>query len=116
MTTWEVIRWWELRRLFYNAVLFVIGIASLFALEDLVPIGSGGPQLETGLTVIAYGFMANVCYTLGWMVELVGRGKDELRARNRARWHFWVGFWFSCLLTATPLWFGLVFWLAHRKG
>jgi hypothetical protein len=35
MTTWEIIRWWELRRIPYNAVMFVFGIASLMGMEWL---------------------------------------------------------------------------------
>jgi MFS family permease len=118
MTTWEIIRWWELRRLLYNAILFAIGIASNFAMEFLVqkviPVGKDAPELETGLTVVAYGIMANLCYTFGWIVELIGRRNHRVEARARAKKQFLWGFWFSCLLTAAPFWLGLVFWLSHR--
>jgi hypothetical protein len=118
MTNWQVIRWWELRRLLYNAILFVIGIASVFAMEffaQKVDSVGDAPQLETGLTIVLYGFMANVCYTLGWIVELTGRRKDEARARVRAKKLFLMGLWFSCLLTSAPFWFGFVFWMTHRS-
>jgi hypothetical protein len=119
MTTWGVIRWWELRRLLYNATLFAIGIASLFAMDffmqQVVPVGKDAPELETGLTIVLYGFMANLCYTLGWIAELMGRRKDEVLARSRAKKHFLLGLWLSCLLTSAPFWFGLVFWLTHRN-
>jgi hypothetical protein len=119
MTTWEVIRWWEIRRLLYNATLIAIGIASIFAMEffaqRVFPFGKDAPELETGLTVVAYGVAANLCYTLGWVVELAGRKANELRARDHARMHFRIGLWLSCLLTTAPFWFGLVFWLAHRN-
>ena len=117
MTGWEIIRWWELRRLPYNAILFVIGIASIFAMEYFVqkaPSADGAPMLETGLTIFFYGFVANVCYTLGWIVELAGRQTEEVLARTRAKRHFWLGLWLSCLLTSSPFWLGLVFWLSHR--
>ncbi len=43
MTAWQIIRWWELRRLLYNAILFVIGIASIMTIEMLmqkvIPVG-----------------------------------------------------------------------------
>jgi len=78
MTTWEIIRWWELRRIPYNAILFAIGIASIFAMDFFAQgVNSAGdaPELETGLTIVLHGFIANVCYTLGWIVELAGRKK-----------------------------------------
>jgi len=121
MTTWQIIRWWELRRLIYNAVLFVIGIASICAMELLmdkvIPIGEDAVE-PVGLAAgaAAYGIMANLCYTLGWAVELIGRKKDEDAARLRAKRLFLVGLWFSCLLTSAPFWFGLVFRLTHRAG
>jgi cytochrome bd-type quinol oxidase subunit 1 len=116
MTNWQVIRWWELRRLLYNAILFVIGIASIlgmmFLLEKANP--ASDDNVEPFLGVVAYGFMANLCYTLGWIVELIGRRQDEARARVRAKKLFLMGLWFSCLLTSAPFWFGLIFWMTHR--
>ena len=120
MTTGEVIRWWELRRLIYNVVLFAIGIASIIAMEWLmgkvIPVGEDAAEpFALALGVTGYGIIANLCYTLGWVVEVIGRRADENRARARARIHFWSGMWLSCLLTTAPLWFGLVFWLTHRN-
>jgi hypothetical protein len=117
MSSWEIIRWWELRRLLHNAILLVIGIAAIFAMDFFAQkVSSVGdaPELETGLIIFFYGFMANVCYTSGWIVELAGRKTDEVLARSRARKHFWFGLWLSCLLTNTPFWFGYIFWLSHR--
>lgn len=118
MTSWQVIRWWEFRRLLYNAILFVIGIASIFAMEFFAQkANSAGeaPDLETGLTIILYAFMANACYTLGWVVELIGRRKNEASARERAKKLFLIGLWGSSLLTSAPFWFGLIFWMTHRS-
>ncbi|MGA2754871.1 MAG: hypothetical protein ABSE53_14015 [Terracidiphilus sp.] len=118
MTTWQVVRWWELRRLPYNAILFVIGIASIFAMEFFAQkVNSAGdaPELETGLTIVLYGLIANLCYTLGWIVELIARRKDKARARLRAKKLFLMGLWGSCLLTSAPFWFGVVFWMTNRS-
>jgi hypothetical protein len=66
MTTWESIRWWELRRLLYNAILFAIGIASIFVMELLmdkvIPVGEDAIEpLALAFGVLIYGIMANVC-------------------------------------------------------
>lgn len=119
MMTWQIIWWWELRRLPYNAILFVIGIASIFAMEFMmqpaIPAGEDAVEpFALILGVVAYGVMANLCYTLGWIVELVGRRTNEIYARSCAKQNFKIGLWFSCILTTAPLWFGLVFWLAYH--
>ena len=118
VTTWGIIRWWELRRLVYNASLAAVGIASILAMEFLaqrvIPAGKDAPGLETGLTIVTYGIMANLCYTLGWIVELFGRRKDKAHARARAKKQFLIGFWFSCALTTAPFWLGLNYWMSQR--
>lgn len=121
MTTWEVIRWWELRRLLYNLILFAIGIASVTAMDRFTegadPSGQGGMQaFGIAIGVVLYGILANILYTSGWVVELVGRKTDQARARSLAKKHFLLGMWLSCLLTTAPLWFGLVFWLSNRSS
>jgi len=107
MTTWQVIRWWELRRLLYNAILFVIGIGSILGMELLmakvIPVGEDAIEpMALPFCVVGYGIMANLCYTLGWIVELIGRRNDAARARLRAKKLFLMGLWFSCLLTSAP--------------
>lgn len=104
----------------YNALLFVVGIAAISAMEFLmdkvIPTGDDAVEpFALALGVVLYGIMANLCYTLGWIVELISRKKDEASARSRAQKHFLIGLWLSCLLTTAPAWFGAVFWLAHRR-
>ena len=64
----KIIRWWEKRRLAYNAV--VAGCMTGTAVMGLLTLN---PPLEVLLALGAPGLpflvMANVCYTLGWMVE-----------------------------------------------
>lgn len=121
MTSWEVIRWWEIRRLLYNATLFAVGIGSILGMEFLmdrvIPVGEDAIEpFALALGVVVYGIAANLCYTSGWIVELMGKKAGEERARSRAKKHFLLGLWFSSLLTTAPFWFGLVFWLTHRNA
>ena len=64
----KIIRWWEKRRLAYNAV--VAGCVTGTAFVGLLTLN---PPSEVLLALLAPGLpflvMANVCYTLGWMVE-----------------------------------------------
>lgn len=120
MTNWDIIRWWEIRRIAYNAVLFVIGITSILAMEWLmgkvIPVGEDAVEpfvLASG--VVGYAILANLCYTFGWIVELGTKSIDGASARARSHKLFVSGLWFSSLLTTLPFWFGLVFWLLHRN-
>ena len=63
----RIIKWWERRRLAYNAVLAGSGIGTIFmALLTLNPL----PEVLQALPVaLPFAIMANLCYTLGWMVE-----------------------------------------------
>jgi hypothetical protein len=65
----RVIRWWESRRLMYNALVGAVGLVTLayvYAVELLVLGHIAGPPWQA---VVAYGLVANVFYTLGWVVE-----------------------------------------------
>jgi len=94
----RAIGWWELRRIPYNLALLFIGGVSLVLLYHV-----SANQLQRGedlvepLTVIAYAFMANVCYTLGWLTEL--KSPRDHSSRNEL-WK--TGTLFSCALTAIP--------------
>ena len=107
MTKGQVIRWWELRRLAYNAVLLVVGLATITGYEwlmtKLIPLGEDAIEpMGLVLLVVLYGAMANLCYTLGWVVELWGRKADPVAARERGERMFRVGLLFSSVLTSLP--------------
>jgi hypothetical protein len=119
LTTGQVIRWWELRRLLYNVVLLVVGVAAIAGMEWLmtkvIPMGEDAIEpMALVLGVVVYGIMANLCYTLGWVVELRGRKTDPAAARRRGQWMFRAGLLFSCVLTSVPFWFACVYWITHR--
>jgi hypothetical protein len=121
MTTGQVIRWWELRRLLYNIVLLVIGVAAIMGMEWLmtkaIPLGDDAVEpMILVLGVFVYGFMANLLYTLGWLIELRGRKSDPISARRRGQRMYRAGLLFSSLLTSVPFWFACVYWIVHRGG
>src|SRR5436309_105001 len=72
---WDTIIWWELRRIPFNVLLFVVGILSL---GSILLIGSyfvtpGEDVIEPLAMIfgaIVYGVFANLAYTLGWATEL----------------------------------------------
>lgn len=119
LTRGEVIRWWELRRLVYNAVLLVIGAGAVVGYEwlmtKMIPLGEDAIE-PMGLVVIVvvYGIMANLCYTLGWIVEMRSRKTDPAAARQRGQWMFRAGLLFSCGLTSLPFWFACLLSGLHK--
>ena len=119
MTAGQVIRWWELRRLVYNAVLFVVGVATVTGYEwlmtKLIPLGDDAIEpMDLVMLVVLYGAMANLCHTLGWVVGLRSRKTDSVAARRRSQWMFRAGLLFSCVLTSLPFWFACLMWVLHR--
>jgi hypothetical protein len=123
-SAWQVIGWWESRRIPYN---LVVGSAEIFSSAVIVTIGLVGYFLfhsefpaPTGLTffaVICYAMIANLCYTGGWLVELIVRKTWPGEADRFAVLSFSLGLAFSVLLTLLPgflagVW-GILSLLAH---
>ena len=115
----QVIEWWEERRFFYNKVVPAIGtLTAIFMIlcgvisEPIVgeAIGLPDPLMLAPLGILAYGILANICYTGGWISELLllrfGPGLDTAKFGLRA---FRVGVKFSIALTLFP---ALLCWAA----
>lgn len=110
LTRAEVIRWWESRRWRFNLYVGTVGIATWF----LVWIAGSaavkpGIDFEEPIVMIIgpfiYAFMANVCYTLGWLVDTIEfRGLPSIRLYK-------AGVVFSVVLTAMPGVWAVVAWL-----
>lgn len=55
----EIIIWWEIRRVIYNIIMFIVGILSFFIGYITIPI-----------IYILFAINLNVLYTFSWIVEI----------------------------------------------
>lgn len=100
-----------MRRVPYNVIVGVAGVVSgLFTLANAFvtervlgePIGLPDPPLFAVIAAIAYGVTANVCFTDGWITELLSRRVWGDRVEVFGEVAFTLGTIFSVLLTLLP--------------
>lgn len=70
---YEIILWWEIRRIPYNIIMCAVGLLSFYIAYVTIP-----------LVYIVIGLGLNVIYTFGWMIELlfissVNNGNSKVR-------------------------------------
>ncbi len=99
----QVIGWWERRRLMYNVSVGVAGLLTLGVGAALGMLLSPGTMPSEVVGVIVYGFLANVCYTLGPVADLMLRRTIGIRAPDIAPVMFRYGYVFSIGLTLLPI-------------
>ena len=111
MNSLQIILWWEARRLLFNIVVGTAGLITVCAMlfsamiaEKLVnePIAWPDPPLFAIIGVALYAIAANVCYTGGWLAELISREVWGDKARGFGEISFTLGIIFSFLLTLLP--------------
>ncbi len=66
----DVIRWWEKKRLVYNIIVILAEIMMTISMSHGVYY-HGIPYLLFGSAIFT--FFANVSYTSGWSIELLGK-------------------------------------------
>jgi hypothetical protein len=101
---WSILRWWESRRLLFNLSVGSAGLLSLGIIELLArlpPHPGDFPVPWVG--VLAYAVLANLCYTLGPVGDLVLRRVLGDRAAAVGPVLFRYGFVFSLGLTLLPI-------------
>jgi hypothetical protein len=98
-----ILKWWESRRLGYNAIVGSVGLVSLgftWLMGVLPPGGHGGIP---PLAVVAVGLAANVCYTIGPVVEIAIENLWGRRALPTGPTLFRMGLTFSVGLVSMPV-------------
>lgn len=115
-TPLSTVRWWESRRLVFNKAVGAAGLVTLAGVSLLValpPYSSPMPFPEVLGPVAIYALMANVCYTLGWQVELLARRVWGRSAPELGPLLFRQGLIFSVGLTLLPLLLAAFLWIAR---
>jgi hypothetical protein len=109
-----ILTWWESRRLIYNVVVGATGIVTLGIIAAISLIPPGLPRLAPPLpAIVAYGVIANVCYTFGpfFEIALESLWKDRVLPVGPAL--FRQGLAFSIGLTALPIIIASGMWVAR---
>lgn len=111
MTTSQLIGWWESRRIFFNFIVGVSGIISLLVITLVSFISEKvsaqfiewpDPPLFLLFVIFIYATMANICYTFGWILELIAREVWGENAKYFGEITFTFGIIGSVLLTLIP--------------
>lgn len=104
LSPFQVIGWWERRRLLYNACVGSAGLLTLGTMLLIHPAKVSDLANACTLTAVGvYGLAANACYSLGWMADLALRKVLGIRAPDIAPVLLRYGFVFSLGLTLLPI-------------
>jgi len=109
---WQVIIWWEMRRIPFNLLIGIYGIISLaiffWGIWESELLGPGEDAVEP-IALLAAPFAVNICYTFGWIVELPARVLWPSLSRQLGPWLLRLGVAFSLFVISIPpvFWGGL---------
>lgn len=112
---YHVIIWWELRRIAFNCIVGTVGIISVVVFVLLASLRPR--QFEEGpepFAILIFGFGANLCYTGGWIAELVARLLWRERATFFGPMTFSLGLLFSIALCFLPPLLAALVWLTTQ--
>ena len=110
----DAIVWWERRRIAFNVVILFAGAFTLLILQILAAILArfGADVIRpTGILsfVLFYLLGVNICYTLGWVSELLWSDGDTARTELLRPAVYRLGLAFSVAITLLPAIFVPVF-------
>jgi len=113
---YDAILWWEVRRALFNAVVVIGSVASFVVIELIGAryVEPGADVLEPMLVLFGGAFViiaANVCYTLGWVTELMWSEGDTSRTEAVRARVYRRGMMFSAGIAVTPGVVMLLAWL-----
>ncbi|MDB4875088.1 MAG: hypothetical protein JWM41_1534 [Gemmatimonadetes bacterium] len=112
-TTVSLLGWWESKRLTYNLAVGSAGVVTLVVIRGISWLPPGLPMLFDWRPIVAYGLLANVCYTFGWALEVAAQRAWGARCPPFGPALFRQGLAFSVGLTLLPILIVSIGWLAR---
>lgn len=105
--TIQIIGWWEIRRILYNVIVLFCGLISMSIMYALINLKSG-EDLQEPLAIIGFAFVCNLCYTLGWLVEIYKPKSNTFGAKM-----FKTGLYFTLFWVFLPAVLHIIFWIGR---
>ena len=114
---WRIVLWWEVRRIPYNLIVGCAGVISgIIAITAAGMSESKGGEpvgMPDGLFLlvapILFGLAANLCYTGGWIVEIVLGQLLQRDLRKFANRTYVFGVVFSVMVAFLPAAFAILY-------
>lgn len=113
-TPMGILTWWESRRLVYNVIVGTTGLVSLGIIGLISLLPPGIPRfLPPWQAILAYGGLANVCYTFGPAIEIALQQIWKNRVFPVGPALFRQGLSFSVGLTLLPVFVASATWVVR---
>ena len=112
-TTLSLLNWWESRRPTYNMVVGAVGIFTLIFVKLISMLPPGVNLALDWQPIVAYGVLANVCYTFGWAIEAVAQRVWGEKCPRFGPALFRQGVAFSAGLTLLPVLLMSITWVVR---
>src|SRR5579862_393849 len=111
----DAIVWWERRRVAFNVVILLAGTFTFFVIQFIAALlARFGADIEQPVGIVSfvifYLLAVNVCYTLGWVTELLWSDGDTARTELLRPAVYRWGLAFSVAITLLPAVFVPLFW------
>jgi hypothetical protein len=107
----SIVGWWEARRVPYNFIVGAVGVVTSAVMVTVAltcesrggaPIGLPDPPLFAVVGVLLYAIFANICYTGGWITELLVAKLWHADTSRFGPIAFALGTGFSVIITLLP--------------
>ncbi len=112
-TTMSLLKWWESRRGTFNLAVGSAGLITLAITMLISFVPPGVPMLYDWRPIVAYGVLANLCYTFGWAIEAVAQKVWGEKCPPFGPALFRQGLAFSVGLTLLPIVIVSVGWVVR---
>lgn len=101
----QIIFWWELRRILYNIIALLAGIISLILMSAIVNVPPGEDLVEP-FAIIGFGILCNLGYSLGWLTEIFIKRDNTYGPKI-----FKIGLFFTLFFIFLPLAIHIFLWI-----
>jgi hypothetical protein len=111
---WTVVNWWESRRAVFNLTVGAAGVLSLLLVNAFALLPPHPAILRVPpLAILVYAVMANLCYTLGPIVDVAIHRRWGPTYAAIGPTIFRYGFVFSLGLTLLPIPLAVLSWVVR---
>jgi hypothetical protein len=113
---WQVIAWWELRRIPYNLIVGGVGFISLLLFYLFISLAQGvesGIDAIEPLALLIAPILLNMAFTAGWLGELFLRIAWQVQSPIIATAFLKLGLSFSLLVAILPSVIWSCIWIAR---